>query len=412
MNRSARFVVELSGGKRVPFSLKARTGEPFYFVVFRGPDGRRLEKSTKESSQKRAETSALQVIKEEYAPKPLFDILTWDDAIASMTREMKAQNLRQRTIGDYLLMLNTLRKVLPSNRGPLDITPAHAQLFKTKRMEAGHSPYTVRGNITKLSVIWSKWLIEYCKLPAKNPWEEIEKPKVDEPEPRYIEPEEEQAFFDWLNRRWDGWRLPVLFFKVTGVVGRRILQMCSLPSTCLVDGRIVFPSEFNKSRKSEYARLSEPIFKELEALAGPTYLWERYSEQLNAIYRGRGQRKYAQCQGFRPERLKRWLQNEITAYNQENEGKPGFVPFTAHNFRDTAMTRAWDADIDLDRAAIAFGCNRETMKKHYIRKEALVIADAVYERIHGKADNGEAMPPANGVAGTDMEKKDSEKPVR
>jgi hypothetical protein len=110
--------------------------------------------------------------------------------------------------------------------------------------------------------------------------------------------------------------------------------------------------------------------------------------------------------------LKRWLQNEITAYNQENEGKPGFVPFTAHNFRDTAMTRAWDADIDLDRAAIAFGCNRETMKKHYIRKEALVIADAVYERIHGKADNGEAMPPANGVAGTDMEKKDSEKPVR
>jgi len=39
------------------------------------------------------------------------------------------------------------------------------------------------------------------------------------------------------------------------------------------------------------------------------------------------------------------------------------------------MTKAWDADIDLDRAAIAFGCNRETMKKHYIRKEALAILE-------------------------------------
>jgi hypothetical protein len=93
---------------------------------------------------------------------------------------------------------------------------------------------------------------------------------------------------------------------------------------------------------------------------------------------------------FRPERLKRWLQKEITDHNRENEGKTGFVPFTAHNFRDTAMTRAWDANIDLDRAAIAYGCNRETMKKHYIRKDSLAVADAVFERIHGKAGNGDA----------------------
>jgi hypothetical protein len=54
------------------------------------------------------------------------------------------------------------------------------------------------------------------------------------------------------------------------------------------------------------------------------------------------------------------------------------------------MTRAWDADIDLDRAALAYGCNRETMKKHYIRKEALVTADDVFDRIHGHESNGEA----------------------
>ena len=262
-------------------------------------------------------------------------------------------------------------------------------------MEEGLSPHTVHGNINKLSVIWSKWLIEQCGLLSENPWEDVEKPKTDEPEPRYIEPAEEQAFFAWLHKRWDGWRLPVLFFTVTGIVGRRILQMCSLPSTCLVDGRIVFPPEFNKSRKLEYARLPEAICQELQALTGPIYLWERYSEQLNAIHRRRRRRRYATCQEFRPERLKRWLQKEIGRYNEEHEGKPGFVPFTAHNFRDTAMTRAWDCDIDLDRAAIAFGCNRETMKKHYIRKEALVVADAVFEKIHGKNGNGKVTTPEN-----------------
>lgn len=48
------------------------------------------------------------------------------------------------------------------------------------------------------------------------------------------------------------------------------------------------------------------------------------------------------------------------------------------------MTKAWDADIDLDRAANAYGCNRETMKKHYIRKEALAVADAVFIRVQGR----------------------------
>ena len=390
MKRKPQFVVELPDGKRVRFSLKVRAREPFYFVVFRGRDGQRLERSTQEASQKRAEATAVQVIKEEYFPEAPVEKCTWEDAIARLTREMKAQNLRPRTIEDYLLMLDIFRKFFPSSGGPTDITPAQAKLFKAKRMEAGNSPCTVGGNINKLSVIWSKWFIGQCRLPCMNPWEDVEKPKADEPEPRYIEPEEAQAFFDWLNKRWEGWPLPVLFFKVMGLVGRRILTMCSLPSTCLVDGRIVFSSEFNKSRKLEYARLPEALFQELAAMKGPTFLWEGYSEQLNAIYRKRGQRKYAQCQEFRPERLKRWLQKEITDYNQENEGKPGFVPFTAHNFRDTAMTRAWDADIDLDRAALAYGCNRETMKKHYIRKEALVTADAVFERIHGKGSNGEA----------------------
>jgi len=201
---------------------------------------------------------------------------------------------------------------------------------------------------------------------AENPWADVEKPKVDEPEPRYIEPGEQQAFFDWLQKRWDGWRLPVLFFTVKGLTGRRMLQLCSLPSTCLHNGRIVFFSEVNKGRRMEYARVPSDIFEELSEIKGPTWLWEKYTTELRAFYLKRKRRDY--FKEFTPARLKRWLQNQITDYNDQNEGKPGFAPFTAHNFRDTAMTQAWDADIPVDKAAIAFGCNVETMKKHYIRK--------------------------------------------
>ena len=101
---------------------------------------------------------------------------------------------------------------------------------------------------------------------------------------------------------------------------------------------------------------------------------------------------------FRPERLRRFIQNEVSAYNHENDGRPGFVPFTALNFRDTAMTRAWDAGIDLDRAALAYGCNRETMKKHYIRKNALAVADAVFERVQNQPAKPAGAEPG-GAAG-------------
>ena len=76
-----------------------------------------------------------------------------------------------------------------------------------------------------------------------------------------------------------------------------------------------------------------------------------------------------------------WLQFEVTEYNRTLKDKPGYRKFTAHNFRDTAMTRAWDANISVDKAAIALGCHPETMKKHYVVKDRMAIADEVLSQI-------------------------------
>ncbi len=60
----------------------------------------------------------------------------------------------------------------------------------------------------------------------------------------------------------------------------------------------------------------------------------------------------------------------LSKTRKANDGKPGFVAFTAVNFRDTA---------------IAYGRNRDTMKKHSICKEALAVADAVFIRVQSRA---------------------------
>lgn len=209
----------LSDGRRVRYTIKQRTGDPFYFVVFRRSDGCRLERSTKENSQRRAHDAACQIIKDEFTPKVRSKNVTWDEAVESLAVMMKAQNLRPATVKDYRHMIKTVRGVLAGTKGPADVTIGLAKEFKVQRLKTV-TVDTVHWNIHKLCVLWNKWFIEQCEIVAENPWAVVEKPKLDEPQPRYIGDDEAQAFYDWLSARWDGWRLPVLFFRVKGMIGR------------------------------------------------------------------------------------------------------------------------------------------------------------------------------------------------
>jgi integrase len=372
--------VQLADGRTIQFSLKQRAGEPCYFVCFRGKDGRRLERSTKQASQKRASDSAIAIIKEEYTAAPVLASLTWEEAEAALVRAMRANNNRQTSIDDYLLMIKNVREMFSSTRGPTDITPSLAKLFKTRRMEAGLSAYTVAGNLTKLSSIWGKWWTQVCEVLAENPWEGVEKPKVDEKKNRYIDPEEEAAFFAYMLERWQGWRLPVLFYTVKGLLGCRILQLCSAKSNDLRDGRLFLSSETAKGRKNRNPKLPAVIFAELDALKGPTWLWEKFPEQLNALFVTRRLAKGC-LPDFEPKRLKWWLQDEITRYNKLNADKPGFVPFTSHNFRGTAMSTAIENGATIEDAALAFACSPSTIKRHYLVRDNEQVADDTLDRV-------------------------------
>src|SRR5262249_52185898 len=178
--------------------------------------------------------------------------------------------------------------------------------------------------------IWRRWFIQELGYVAANPWEGVTSPKVDRLTPRALTAEEVRAFFAWLGQRWQGWRLPVLFFEVKSFVGNRILELCSLTTEQLQEGRIVFPADETKGRKERRAVLPPEVYAELKALAGPAHVWERFPAQLRGRLQALGRPHHKVLPEFSPARLKGWLQDEIDDYCKAH---PEVQRFSAHAFR-------------------------------------------------------------------------------
>jgi hypothetical protein len=418
MPRQSPHICLLTGERRVPFSIKRREGDPFYFICFRSPNRRRLERSTRETSLKRAVDAASALIKEEYDPHSAAPSVTWDEAVAAIERRMRENNNKPRSIEDYSDTLRLLQRLFPATRGPGDITPALAKEFRSlyqgqytrqkpqpvkvwkgrgrkpnpPREPSTHSrkARTVASRLNKLRVVWSKWLIEELGYLIVNPWDEVTPPKLDKLAPRYLTKEEVWAFFEWMMVRWDGWRLPVLFFTVKGFLGNRIAELSDLRSEQLREGRVVFAADATKGRKERKAVLPLDVFAELQAQAGPSWVWERFPGQLRERLEAQERLSRNVKPEFSPKRLKWWLQDELADFNAAH---PERQRIKAHDFRRRAMTEAWKLGIPLEKAAVAFGCNPTTMRAHYIALDETAVADEVLNAIAGMMRPTASSPP-------------------
>jgi hypothetical protein len=52
-------------------------------------------------------------------------------------------------------------------------------------------------------------------------------------------------------------------------------------------------------------------------------------------------------------------------------------------FRKRAFTMAWQAGVDPRRAAVAYGCNVDTLMRHYVLLDEQQVTDDVFAQMSG-----------------------------
>jgi hypothetical protein len=92
---------------------------------------------------------------------------------------------------------------------------------------------------------------------------------------------------------------------------------------------------------------------------------------------------------FDPRRLYHWIESLFIDYANAN---PDRQRITSHMLRKRAFTAAWEAGIDPRKAAIAIGCNADTMMKHYVKMDEQATTDEVMGALSSKLAVPTARP--------------------
>lgn len=379
----ARNYVTLKSGERIRYSFVERPDTKGYFVRFRSPDGRRLERATNAYKMVDAIEQAHRLIREEYQQiAPAAERMPWKVAKEKLEEVLKSDGKRPKTIKGYLETLDKLIATFPLAKGPADISDGIAASFKTKyanRIIAGQPkdetkrPRSVKSLDSRIRTLkavfgWFKTL----RLVDENPFEKVTAPELDRHEVKYVRESDIAEFFKWMNERFPGWEMPRLFFTVKAMTACRLEDICFLRSEQLDDGRLVFTADTTKNRSERYAVLPTDLYEKLNSYKGDTYLWERYPAELIAVNKTKGYPTHRQNPAFSPRRLYLWVVQIMQDYQKQTGND-----FSSHDFRKAAFTRAAEEDIHPKRAAVAFDVTPETMLRYYTATEKKRTSDEI-----------------------------------
>jgi len=74
----------------------------------------------------------------------------------------------------------------------------------------------------------------------------------------------------------------------------------------------------------------------------------------------------------------RWIMTLFADFNADHRDAPRLK---SHQLRKRAFTASWKAKIDPRKAAIAIGCNVDTMMRHYVALDEQATTDEVFEQL-------------------------------
>lgn len=389
-----RNYVTLRSGERIRYALFGKPDSDVWFVRFKGKDGKYVRSSTGQTKKPGAIEEAHRTIRVHYEEiAPTSDEVAWEIAKDKLREAMVVDGKRPATIKGYIETLDRLIEMFPLAKGPTDITDRMAGDFKRKYASGTFSRKPVKkgdttpvptyarttksldSRVRTLKAVFG-WF-KYLHLVNENPFAKIEQPELDRPEVKYVRQEDLAHFYDWLSKRYPGWRMPHLFFTVKALTACRLQDLCSLRSDQLREGRIVFEAHQTKNRSERYALLPTDLYAELEAYKGDEFLWERYPAELREHVKSAA--RHCVLDSFSPARLATW----IVALHRDYQRETG-RDLSSHDFRKAAFTSAAEEDIHPKRAAVAFDVTAETMLRYYTATEKKRTADEVLGRLHAK----------------------------
>jgi integrase len=396
-------IVDLDG-RRVGYGIVTRTDRldtPLYVrfldrhnkrakraLGITAPSGK-LNKTQEKEHEAAVVKKAEEIIAREFRTLPAGTVVTWDDAIEKLKTKFASSGRRLTTLVQYVRDVNLIRKTYAATTGPADIDERMAQTWleayttgTDQRVKYGeartHSAHNVKGRLGSLSAVWGKWFHEQLAIVKSNPFANLEAPKADKKPVRYVTDEQMTEFFAYLTEFYQGWEFPMLFFSVKAFTGCRLADISGLKSEQVRGGCIVFAAGQTKGRKERKVPLPEGLYDALQKYAGETYLWERYPTELKAVLEKKCYPTHQLNTEFAPERLYEWVLNLFKSYR---ETKPKTGSLNSHQFRARAFTKAWEGGVNPKAASIAFGCNQDTLLKHYVALDEQKTTDDVFEQI-------------------------------
>ena len=380
-------------GHVVGFSLKMFGNNPTYCVFFRTKDGRRVRRDTNHTRIGPATEVARLIIEKEFAPAEAApsEKVTWDQAIEKLESAFSSSGNRGGSLDYYLKCIRLVRAVYAVTDGPVDISPGMAEAWKKHMVTTKgkgkkiRSAYYINGLLGGLSALWQKWFVDAMGICQGNPWQDVDEVKADKLTVEYATDEQIENLYAWIQTRFGDWPFPKLFLSAKAFTGCRLMDICSLKSAQLRDGRLTFPAGLTKGRKARVVPLQNELFELLDIFKGETWLWENYLPGLKAALKAKGWPTHQLNMEFDPKRLYYWIETLFTDYRKAFPDRPRL---TTHMFRKRAFTMAWEKGIDMRQASIAYGCNVDTLMRHYVALDEQQVTDDVFSKMHDPKPGG------------------------
>ncbi len=372
---------------------KGADGYTYYGVRFVGPDGKRVEKLTRQRKRGKHpdanfRNDAAKIIARAYAshyPDP--KRVTWDGALDAVERG--ARDLRPATMVAYRKAVKVFRETIDGTKGPADVTPDIASRFgglflagtykrgkASDAREYDRKPTTLAFHLRQLSALWKQFIgLGYVQ---ENPWKssKVRRPQTDRV--RKPVPTEDQVneFFAWVRGRYPEWERLHALLELKALSGCRTQDLCQLRSEQLRDGRVVWTADQTKQRQGRAVLVPASLFDRLRRLAGPAYLWEHFPADLKRFRPS----KNRPSGSFDPMTVYWVVGNVFREYAEAHPDRPRLSP---HSFRRRAITLVATATQSVDATAQAIGLNPSTARGYYLDAQRAFDADEVFRRAAG-----------------------------